>query len=90
MSRLSQCLARANSHLRYWAYRRSIGNPITLRSALRAWLKRFAFEWCNLAPPDDLDLYGKGTPLPLSELRKSYERVSSSHPSTSQDDGEAK
>ena len=75
MNRLSQCLSRANSHLRYWSYRRSIGRPIALRGAIKQWFLRFAFEWRNVAPPDDLALYGKGTPKPLSELKASYDRL---------------
>ena len=35
----------ANSHFRYWAYRRKIGNPFPLRVAVRQWFHRFAFEW---------------------------------------------
>jgi hypothetical protein len=41
---IPQAIARANSHIRYWRYRRSIGNPFPLRTAVAQWLRRFAFE----------------------------------------------
>lgn len=44
MFRLS--LDRANSHLRYWWWRRRHGSPgYTLWTALGEWRRRFAFEW---------------------------------------------
>lgn len=36
--------SRANSHLRYWRYRRAIGSPFQLRVALYQWYRRFIFE----------------------------------------------
>lgn len=76
MNRLSQCISRANTEFRYVAYRRKIGSPISMWGACRRWVQRFAFEWRNLAPPaDDLGLYGKGEPKPLSVLRASYEKL---------------
>lgn len=46
---IRESIDRANSHLRYWAYRRQIGNPIPLRRALRDWFRRFVFELRNHA-----------------------------------------
>jgi len=42
-------VARANSHLRYWQYRRTLrnGGP-TLPTACAQWVRRFAFEWLGL------------------------------------------
>jgi hypothetical protein len=39
-----ESIARANSHIRYWRYRRSIGNPFPLRVAITQWMRRFVFE----------------------------------------------
>ena len=45
---ISQSISRANSHLRYRAYRNSIGKPIPLSTALHQWCKRFIFEWLGI------------------------------------------
>lgn len=39
-----ESVRRANSSFRYYAYRRSIGNPIALRTTLREWVNRYRFE----------------------------------------------
>jgi len=39
---------RANSHLRYWKYRRDSGNHISLLLAARQWIYRLAFEWLGI------------------------------------------
>ena len=39
---------RANSHLRYWKYRREIGNPISLTVALHQWIRQLAFQWLGI------------------------------------------
>lgn len=39
-----ESISRANSHLRYWLYRRRIGRPISLFRALRDWVIRYRFE----------------------------------------------
>jgi hypothetical protein len=41
---LREGVARANSHLRYWRYRRAIGRPFPLSVALREWWARLLFE----------------------------------------------
>lgn len=46
-----ESISRANSHIRYWLYRRSIGNPISLLQTLREWLRRYRFERTNSAQP---------------------------------------
>ena len=46
--RFVDAVKRANSHLRYWKYRRQQGNPIPLRLAMRQWCGRFAFEWLGI------------------------------------------
>lgn len=48
MSRVLQALERANSHWRYWAYRRSIGSPVSALGTLREWWTRFWFELDNI------------------------------------------
>jgi hypothetical protein len=42
--KLTQAISRANSHFRYWNYRKTIGNPFPLRIAVGQWFRRFAFE----------------------------------------------
>jgi hypothetical protein len=39
-----RALERANSHIRYWRYRKAIGNPFPLTTALREWWARLKFE----------------------------------------------
>jgi hypothetical protein len=46
-SKIVQIMSRANSHLRYWRYRRSIGKPISLLGSIGDWRRRFLFEWRN-------------------------------------------
>lgn len=48
MSRFREAVSRANSHFRYWAYRRSIGNSISIMVPLRQWPRRFAFEFFGI------------------------------------------
>jgi hypothetical protein len=48
MLRYMTAVRRANSHLRYWRYRRKINNPVSLLSALREWKIRFFFELSNI------------------------------------------
>lgn len=43
-----EAIGRANSHLRYWKYRREAGSPIALATAMKQWVKRFAFEWAGI------------------------------------------
>ena len=40
-----ESIRRANSNIRYWAYRRSIGNPFPFRVVPRQWVRRFLYEW---------------------------------------------
>jgi hypothetical protein len=40
-----EAIGRANSHIRYWQYRQSIGAPIRLIVAIRQWWSRLLFEW---------------------------------------------
>lgn len=46
-------LARANSHLRYWRYRRELGSEggPTLLQACIQWWRRFVFEWLGKEKP---------------------------------------
>lgn len=44
-----ESISRANSHIHYWFYRRSIGNPIPLLQTLREWVRRYKFERANSA-----------------------------------------
>ena len=37
-------VSRANSHIRYWRYRKSIGRPISLTQSVCNWYHRFVFE----------------------------------------------
>ncbi len=46
--------SRANSGFRFYAYRRRIGNPVTLLSVLREWPRRFWFEWSAPSPKGDV------------------------------------
>lgn len=46
-----ESVSRANSHIRYWFYRRSIGNPIPLLQTLREWVRRYRFERTALSAP---------------------------------------
>ena len=43
-NRLIEIISRANSHIRYWKYRKSIGNPFPLKVAIKSWVRRFIFE----------------------------------------------
>jgi hypothetical protein len=43
-----EAVARANSHLRYWKYRRDLGSPISISLAVRQWFRRMAFEWLGI------------------------------------------
>ena len=52
---IRESIGRANSHLRYWAYRRQIGRPISLLGAMRDWWSRFVFELKN-APSESSDV----------------------------------
>lgn len=45
---LVEAIERANSHIRYWRYRRKISNPITLRQALSQWWRRLVAEWLGI------------------------------------------
>lgn len=51
MSSRRESVSRANCHIRYWFYRRSIGNPIPLLQTLREWVRRYRFERANSAQP---------------------------------------
>jgi hypothetical protein len=42
---IRESVQRANSGFRFYAYRRRIGNPISLLGVLREWPRRFWFEW---------------------------------------------
>lgn len=46
-----ESVSRANSHIRYWFYRRSIGSPISFLQTLREWVRRYRFERANSAQP---------------------------------------
>lgn len=37
-------LRNANSHIRYWRYRKKIGRPFPLRLVPGQWVRRFLFE----------------------------------------------
>ena len=43
-----EAVGRANSHLRYWKYRRDSGSPISVWLAIRQWCLRLAFEWLGV------------------------------------------
>jgi len=46
---LRGAIDRANSHLRYWKYRRELGNGgPTLITACAQWARRIAFEWLGI------------------------------------------
>lgn len=45
---LPKAIERANSHIRYWRYRRRLGTPILLRVALSQWWRRLAHEWLGI------------------------------------------
>ena len=45
--RFSDAISRANSHFRYWKYRRDIGSPISLLLSVKQWIRRMKFEWHN-------------------------------------------
>lgn len=40
-----EAMQRANSGFRFYAYRKSIGRPVSLIGILIEWPKRFFFEW---------------------------------------------
>lgn len=42
--KISEALRRANSHFRFHAYRKEIGNPVPLWHTIYAWCRRLVFE----------------------------------------------
>ena len=46
--KLTQAISRANSHFRYWNYRKTIGKPFPLRFAVAQWFRRLAFELAGI------------------------------------------
>ena len=48
---IAESFRRANSHLRYWRYRRQIGNPVPFWGTVRDWFDCFVFELRNGAKP---------------------------------------
>ena len=46
--RVIQAMRRANSHWRYWMYRRQIGNPVSALETFRQWWARLRFELSNI------------------------------------------
>ena len=46
--KLTQAISRANSHFRYWIYRKTIGKPFPLRFAVTQWFRRLAFELAGI------------------------------------------
>lgn len=43
-NKLIESIRRSNSHIRYWRYRKSIGNPFPFKIAIKSWFRRFVFE----------------------------------------------
>ena len=42
--KIAEAIRRSKSHLAYWRYRRSIGNPVSLISSIQQAVRRFFFE----------------------------------------------
>ena len=47
-AKFTKAVDRANSHFRYYQYRKNIGNSIPLLPVFKHWYKRFIFEYLDI------------------------------------------